>query len=298
MNILKYAAGLLPMFPRNRLEEDARVTRTAIETTALTAYKRAEEVFSGKLKSPEGQKFAKEWKSLIQNPGREQELVPSIRRKLEECLPALDYADKAIASDFEVDVVVAGITIKKATIVRILELEAFIATYSLRFLNYLYVCETAAVGAKNAIQDQLSPGEIKLITHHFTEFCMALNAIARSEKDLVKQLDAVPDVLVDARGSAALASLSGNKVDPLSVFGIKNFTYNPIYHIGQIVAEMQASSYKRNVELLAVLELRAMNLQQQQSNNPDAGVEREITVVQGRIDKLSETIRKQEESIQ
>jgi hypothetical protein len=73
---------------------------------------------------------------------------------------------------------------------------------------------------------------------------------------------------------------------------------NPIYHIGLIVAEYQSNKYKENKELKSNLELRLMNLVSiRDTGQADPGVEREIEMVQSRIDKLSESIRKQEESV-
>ena len=61
---------------------------------------------------------------------------------------------------------------------------------------------------------------------------------------------------------------------------------------------MQANRYKRAKELKSVLELRLLNLQQQQSGNADATLDREIEIIQSRIDSLDEKIRKAEGSVQ
>ena len=47
-----------------------------------------------------------------------------------------------------------------------------------------------------------------------------------------------------------------------------------------------------------MLELRALYLERQKTNSPDAGLDQEIAVVRGRIDRLSESLRKFEESME
>ena len=47
-----------------------------------------------------------------------------------------------------------------------------------------------------------------------------------------------------------------------------------------------------------MLELRALYLERQKTNNPDAGLDQEISVVRGRIDRLSESLRKFEENLE
>lgn len=299
MQILKYIGGLLPRIGRDRLEEDLRITRTAVETTAVTAYKRAGEAFSGGLKSSEGKDFEKYFFKNIKNVGnRGGGLIEVICQKLEDIAPTLQLCENIIEADFELDIVAAGITLKKAHVLRAVELAGFVATYSLRWLNYLYVVECEAAGARNHLKTSLSAGEIKNLTDHFPEFVTALNAISRPKGEIDKIFKDLPDVLVSERGRAALSTISFAKVDPLGSFAVQGFTYNPIYFVGKVVVLYQAERYKRNQELLAVLELRMLQLQKQRDGNPDPGLEREIEVVQSRIDDLSDKLRKDEESVQ
>ena len=85
---------------------------------------------------------------------------------------------------------------------------------------------------------------------------------------------------------------------PLGVFQVQGFTKSPIYHVGLLVAEMQANRYKRAKELKSILELRKLNLIQSRTGTADTGVERELEILQSRIDSLDEKIRKTEESVQ
>ena len=299
MEILKFVTGLLPQFGKDRMEEDLRIVRTELETITIPAFVLAEEVFSKPLQSKEGQNLEKAYRTAVGSMGRAATMVVSIREKLQEIVPVLAALENAIDKDFEKEVFVAGLTLRKANVLRMLELSGFISTFSLRLLNYIYILETAEAGTNSSyVTDSMSPGEIKRIKTNMFEFCLAMKALGQPKEKIQKTLDSIPEVLVNAKGQAALAAFTGDKIDPFGLFNVQGFTYNPIYHVGMMVAEYQFDRYKRARELKSVLELRMLHLQKVRDDNTDPGVEREIQVIQGRIDGLSERIRKFEESSQ
>ena len=297
MQILNYVKSLLSHFNKERVQEDINICRNEMQNTTIVMYQNAEGALKN-LQSKEAKEFEKQWFTYVKNAKRGS-LVSSIHGKLEECLPTLDMLDKLAEARFEDEIMTAGMTISKATSLRLVEVAGFISTYALRFLNYVYVLETTAVtGQAGYVGQNLTPGEITMIKNHFPEFCLAIAAFAREPKSVEKTLDSIPEILVSERGESALKVFGEAKVDPLGVFRVKGFTYNPIYHVGLLVAEMQANRYKRAKELKSVLELRLLNLQQQQSGSADATLDREIEIIQSRIDSLDEKIRKAEGSVQ
>lgn len=299
MNVMKFVAGLLPQFGKDRLEEDARICITELETTTLPAYKNALSMFSSEPRSKELQDFTKQYAGQAKNFNKSHTLIESIAARLENVLTTAKYLERCVEKEFEGKVVVAGITLAKVNVLRALELCTFVSTYSLRFLNYAYVVETSALKSKNYTGDDLSKGEIAMLERNFLGFITALNSVAKPEREIVKLLEDVPEVIVNSQSEAALATVSNAKIDPLNMFAMQGFAANPIYHIGLIVAEIQSERYKRAKDLKAVLELRMLNLQRQKDGSqPDAALDREIEVLQGRIDTLSEKIRKAEESVE
>ena len=53
MEILKYAASLLPNFKKDRLLEDARIVRTELQNSTIPSYKQAMDVLNNKVVSKE-----------------------------------------------------------------------------------------------------------------------------------------------------------------------------------------------------------------------------------------------------
>ena len=80
---------------------------------------------------------------------------------------------------------------------------------------------------------------------------------------LEKELKDIPEILVGGRTDSAIQAIGSNAADKTNAFAVQGFTYNPIYHIGLIVAEIQSERYKRTKDLKATLEMRLLRLQGQ-----------------------------------
>ena len=297
MEILNFVKSLLPKFGKNRLQEDINICRNELQNTVLPSYESAAKVLTS-LNSKEAKEFERQWATFVKT-AKKGPLIASIKKQLENVQPMLSFLDDYSQKEFETEIMTGAMTVLKSTVVRMVELAGFVSTYSLRFLNYIYVLETThATGNPGNVSSNLTPGEINLIKSHFMEFCLALNALSRDVKPTEKVLEKIPDILVNKNIDASLRVFGDAQVDPLGVFQVKGFTGNPIYHIGTIIAEAQANRYKRSKELKSILELRLLNLQQVNSKEQDPGVDREIEIIQSRIDALDEKIRKVEESVQ
>lgn len=295
MSILSYIKGLLPRFGKDRLQEDLNLCRNDLQNTVFVAFEQATAL--SQLNSKQAKAFEKYWFSHVKDAKRTT-FVRSVEDKLKKLIPILDVIDKNINENFENEVINIALTANKANVIKIVEVVGFLSLYALKFLNYLYICEMVVVKGDNQyIRDSLAPAEIKIIENGFTEFCIGLNALTKNGVNIAKTLDSIPDILVNARGEVAINGLNSFKVDPLGLFSATGFTGNPIYHVGVVVAQMQANRYKRQKELKTILELRLLDLQNNMHGQDDPGIGREIEVVQSRIDALDERIRKAEESV-
>lgn len=296
MKILEFVTSLLPKINKSRLQEDLNITRNEFQNVVIPSYNAASSVLT-KLSSPAAAEFERQWATFAKGAKRGP-LIASIKEQLEGILPTLQMLEEAVDKEFEIEIINAALTVQKATIIRLLEITSFTSTYALRFLNYIYIQELQTeVGPDKEVASRMSPAETALIEKHFIEFCIAISALSRGSNEIEKTLKSVPEVLVNARGEAALKVFGDSKVDPAGIFKVKGFTGNLIYRIGMMVAEIQANRYKRNKELKSILELRLLNLQQQRAGQADATLEREIELVQSRIESLDEKIRRAEESV-
>lgn len=299
MNIIAYIKSLLPNFSKNRVVDDARVTYAELEGNTIPSYVEAEKLFyNWKYRSQQMKDFTTTFKRIVKEDSQ-QNIIVGISRALDRILENKVYVQEKILTNFEDEVVTEGISCVKANLLRVLETVSFASNYALSFLNYVYILETAEINEESGyVRSSLSPAEIENLQARFTDFCLALNAIARKKDKFAKTIEEIPDVFLDINtGSTLIGTVGEDKLDPLLMRNFSGNTNNVIYHLRLMIAERQIANYKKNKELKKILELRLLNLKMQIENTPDAKIEREINYTQGRIQGLEHDLRKMEEGL-
>jgi len=299
MNIIAYINSLLPSFSKNRVVDDARETYAELLSNTVPAYIEAEKVFNNySFRSQVMKDFSVTYKRIVRED-KQVNMIVSISRALERIGQSKDYIQDKIDSNFESEVVSDGMSSVKANLLRILEAVGFTSDYAMLFLNYVYILETGEIVKDTGyVKSTLSPAEIQYLNKHFSDFCLALNTIAKDKQKIVKAIDEIPDVLLNINTGATLIGTVGeDKLDPLLLRNFTSDIKNPIYHLRMIFAERQVQKYKRNRELKKVLELRLLNMTMQLEGAPDAKLEKEIQYVQGRVQSLDHDLKKMEEGI-
>lgn len=294
MKIFDYIKSLLPRFTKDRLTEEARVTLSELETMAIPSYHAALEGL--KVRSFSSDHILDMEKTFKRNvkSSNKTNLIEAVSDGLEVMLKNHKIIQGYVDKVFEEEVIIAGVSVLKVNLIRLLELHSFCTRFALKLLNYIYVLETAAVqGNERYVKDSLSAGEIKWLDDNFLTFCFAMSACTKSEKDVTEILNGIPDLILSEGAEAAIASVGDDRADPFSIRTM-GFTSSPIFHVRMIVAAYQANRYKEKKELKTVLELRLLNLKRNMEKNPDAALEREIEYVQSRVDKLDHFIREAE----
>lgn len=298
MEILKFLKTLLPSFGKERLAEDARITKEELKNVVLATYSNAEPLV--KLKKF-NHKVMVDFDMLFQRNvkvDRGDNMIGCIAKTLPKVIEFQEGIENLIDKKFEKDIIVEGVTVFKANVIQAQEMLSFVSRYAAMFLNYAYVLETEAVnGDTRYVKDALSPGDIDYINTSFLDFVKAYALVSRTGKDVTKVLEEVPDVIIGKSPEAVTAVFDNDKTDPLNLRDVKGFSSSPIFHVRLIVAQWQANRYKRMQDTKTVLELRLLNLQKQLDKNPDARIETQINYIQSRIDGYAEKMRKDEESV-
>jgi hypothetical protein len=93
-----------------------------------------------------------------------------------------------------------------------------------------------------------------------------------------------------------VASLVGVN-DPMESAGLSGFVGSAIYAIRLPIAQWQNDRYEAAKSKKQQLELRLLYLQMQSKQKHDPAIEKEIAVVQDRIDGLEYKLRKTEEDL-
>lgn len=296
-NIFDYLKSLLPKFGKDKVAELVRQTQNELTSYVIPSYLEAEKGIGVlQFKSPKINSLTSILKRTIKPDRQNDNIVRIIRTRLESISLNNRVIENHIDDSMEDEIVVGGITVLKVNLLRFIEASSFVSRYASKFLNYIYIYETAAVGGDiTYIKDSLSKGEIQWIEDRFLDFVLALSILSKDSKNFNNIISSLPEVTIDNDSSATGAVFGDNKLDPFGFRHLSGFTFNPIMHVSLIAAAFQANRYKEQKELKTVLQLRLLNLQNVYNSAPDAKLEKEIEYVQRRIDRLSDDIRKAEE---
>lgn len=296
MNIVSFLKSLVNMIKKPVITEDARITASELKLKTIPEYEAASKQFKSKFLSDEALELSKDYANHTGNHNAN--MIQTITKKLGVLEEVLGVVATVVEKRFEETTMVGGMTVLKANVIKLLDSSAFISSYALNLLNYIYVCETAAkLGTPDYIGENISNGQIKYVKTNFYAFCKLLDAIALPSKEVEEKIESIPDVQFGNEPEMIAQTFDDSKLNPFAIMHF-NHPFNLIYHVRMIIAESQANRYKRAQELKKILELRRLKLEKANRDNPDANLDQQIAYTQSRIDALSEKIRQEEESVQ
>lgn len=290
---------LLPRLDRDDVLNDLKITSKELTDTNMPAYNSAVTLFNvNKLTSDKNRDISNVF-FRTHSTGKGKSVIHEVNSKLPNVKKNLDYLEKEIKVLFSRDILSEGLTAKKAILLRSAELMSFVTRYASDLLTLIYVNEGKKIGEKIETEvDGLLPITEAKITKNIASFTRALEQCGMKHEDYVALMGKIPDVYVSSNSEGVLSSIYGFfSLDPfLLKNNVLSFDGNPIYHIGLMVVEWQTNRIKRDIELRNGLELRRMHLEALYNETADPGIEKQINVIQERIEDLDFKIKKFEES--
>ncbi len=295
MKVLPYIKSLLPSIERSTVVEDIGTTRDTIREAVIPAYEAAEPFFkTWKFKSDEMKGLISTFEGSVKGAGNDNMIV-TISKSMDPILKNLDEIEDLIKRTYNTEVAGAGLTYQKANLLQFVECANFVARFSLKLLNYAYVCETSKFEDGEAIKNSLSKGEIQWIEQNMYNFALCVRICSGNPGQIKKQIADIPDVEIKEDTDATLEETLGvNRLDPL-MMGFIPVRLNPIYHIRMFVANYQNSRYKAAIAERDTVMLRKMNLEMMKDGKADAATQKHINELQERVDNLNYKIKEMEE---
>lgn len=295
MNVLQFLRSVLPSFKRNELSEKIRQIRDELVSHTLPPFDSAVNDFKGKgFKSKPVVAFEQEMLKAVNVPHRGSwlEITHQVLKNLQG---NFDYLDGLVEKNYSHDIVVSGITFKRAQFLQYIAVASFTVDYARRFLLYALACEANQV-AKSLPEGRERPlPEIKWLTDNRMAFFRSLSVMAITEKDLSHMFEQIPDIVVSEDSAQTVAQTIGrHKVDPMN-FNIIPIGANPFHFIGVRWANWQATKYQRAKEEKRALEFRLEQLRGQRADVNDPRLEKSIEYYEGEVDRLAARIAKMEE---
>ncbi len=298
MYLLDFIKSLVPHISKNEVLEDVRVTKKELEATTIPSANQAAEFYSSnKIKSKATQALADVFYRNY-NIGRSRNasnLATDIDKALPVVLETLGFIEKRIDTGFGPDILSEGINADKAITLRAVEQISFISRFTMDLLAVM--CMNEAVEANVELLDAL---QLPKVTVNKVEAGMALYArilsiYGDSATKLEKILVDVPDVIINDKTEKFISTVyNGTKLDPINTPLLSKFDGSPIYHIRMVIAEWQASRYNAMKDKKKMLELRLMHLKLLEEKKDSPALEKEISYIQSRIDKIEYSMAKME----
>ena len=299
MFLLDFIKSLVPHISKNDVLEDIRITKGELTGLVIPATMQGEEHFRViKMAS----KTNKELSSLfyrgynLAKSSSQLNFVAEIAKVMPTVLKNLEFVETEIDAAINTDVITAGITAKKALLLRTAEEASFISRFTLDILTVLYANE--AVNAEVEVEESLQVSDIIIarVDKGMLLYARILSILGDKDFILAKKYNSIPDVVInDSTYETIIATYKESNLDPINTIGLKGFESNPIYHVRLMIAEWQANRYKSMKDKKRMLELRLLQLKLQSEKKTDVKLEKEISYIQSRIEGIEYNMSKMED---
>lgn len=294
MQLFSYLKGLFHRITKGQIKASCDAVIESLQKHTLPAYVTASDLFkSRKLSSKEVQEFVKEFTKTVGMSRGSHSMVESIKVVLENTvtlMTQISHKSDTIFSDTESTL---GMTFQKAMYLRLISAATFADDYARKFLDYVYLCETAHLDPSGSpLRNAMTPAQREWVEANFTNFCLVLAVLSNDSKDVFKEIDELPDAIVSEQSETTLAASIGLKrIDPFGMHGLGlpitvKTSWNPFHLLGMFIADFRAAQYKCAKEELDLLQMRQLNLEKLIAKQPDARLQQQIEYLAERVAKL------------
>lgn len=292
---------MIPAMKKADIVEDISLSIKELSTICKPAYADADGFFkSNRLKAGASKDLSDSFYTEFKpKGGKGATFMNDIYVAIPSLIENAEYIKKEVERQFDADIVAAGATAKQAAVIRAAEYMTFLSRYMVDLLSYVYFFEAQEVmGASAAEHIEINPVTIKRVQANIGRFSRLLANYAQAHDKFSKLFSSTPAVLVSGANAGVVTSVY--PIETLDVGFVQmgsGFIPNPIYHVRMAIAEWQYRRYRESEEKLASLKLRLLHIKmlQQKQNSPQ--LEKEISITQSRVDKLSRDLDQDREDV-
>jgi len=293
MKLFDFLRNLTTSFTKDEVKEKLRLVTQALHET-ISAFVSASEILGNSgYKSKAGKDFDSAFKRSVKVPYR-----GTFPQVIQQVLTNMDgFADLLsglIDKSYNKDIVVEGITYKRAEILRTLGFMDFAVTYVTQILHYILAAE-ANVQAKTLVDGKERPKpELDWLAQNQDTFFRLLNTFGAKDRDMIKAIESIPDIQVGENDDLTIVPTVGiTRLDPLKNNFIPGVT--PMFiSIGTWWAQRQVARYERMKEDHKLIAYRIEQLRLQAQGKEDPQLEKTIAKYEQFLNELAEDIAKAE----
>lgn len=291
MRILDYLRRLASSFTKDELKERLRVFTQGLQKS-IESFMNAETTVQT-FKSKAGKEFESELGKNVRIPPK-MTALGYIRQVLANMAVTTELLSAIAEKSYGKDIVVEGITYRRAELLRTLGYMDFVVNYSMQLLHYLLVAEASVVSKEHADGQERPKPELAWLKDNRRAFMTLLQTFARPSREIAQLIESIPEIVVGEDDDKVIAPQVGlMKLDPLK----NNFI--PVISsialgVGLWFAQLQVAKYDRLKEDARSIQLRLEQLRLQAQGKNDAQLENTISKYEKFLNETAEKISKME----
>lgn len=288
--INEFVSQLERNLDRRNIRSELAYQQELIASFKAGIIEQASEIFDNQLPSSQrGRQFVMRLMGAVRFP-RKEEWFSVIGRSLDVLSGQLTEIHGLIDQVFPPKLETAAISYRQANVLAYIGTSRDYIESVSGVLTELFHVEAYERGGQ---QYRPPRGEAEYTSKAEQKLLLTIPFIFLHQKDIKRFFLSLPDTVVDQDGEAILNTLGKN--DLFSKHNLIGGTYNPFYLYGKWRAEHQADRYLRQKEQRRVQQLRLMELRGLLADDQEAGdlaqIQKQILLVEARINKLSAKIR-------
>ncbi len=292
MKIIQMIGGMLPSFKRDEVADEIRALREALEEETLPLFEELKKA-PLKKKSKVVQDFEKDFNRQVRTKYRG-DFVEVTAGVLDNTRGLISYLENAVEKTFSRDIIVAGLTYRKAEVLRVISFTDFLVTYTRQNLLYLLAAEGNFESKMLPNGKERPVPEIKWLLENRAAYFNTMNMLANNANQLDQLIGNIPDIVVGDDSEIVVNSTqSAVKMDPLGG-NLISIAWNPFYSMGVRAANKRHARTQRAKNEKRAIKYRIEQLYRQQEQKPDARLEKTIAFYEEEVDRLAATIMKNE----
>ena len=292
--VVEFVQSLIPRMVKDDVITDIGITIQEFETLVLPVVSELRsEKKNIKFKSGISKNINASFNANYKGKGKGH-LIDAIGESLPNVIANMKSVRDSLDSSLEADVITAGLTAEKATLLRVAEHGAFMTDYCLDVISCVISDE---VESKSDIKnDDIPPIKLRKLTENASNFGMLLTAYSIDPKLFKDKLASIPPVTFNAETATLIRGTYGDSsLDPFNAIVTSNFTGNPFYHLRMVWEEYQNKRFRAKADKKKMLELKVLQLKHLNDGRNDPKVESQIKYIQNRINELEYEMEKMKE---
>lgn len=292
MRILEYLRRMATSLTKDELKQNIRVYTQALQK-AIEAFMNAETTVTS-FKSKAGKQFEADLNKATRLPPK-LSVFGYIRQVLANMAVTTELLSTIAEKSYGQDIVIEGITYKRAELLRTIGYMDFVVSYSMQLLHYLLVAEASVVSKEHPEGQERPKPELAWLRDNQKAFMTLLTTFARPSRELASLIESIPDIVIAEDDEKVIVPQVGyTKLDPLKNNFIPGVTHVALA-VGIWFAQLQVAKYERLKEDARSIQLRLEQLRLQAEGKNDAQLERTIEKYEQYLNKTAEKLAKMQE---